>query len=458
VSVRYSQQVNPPPAPPTTFAPSQNDLDHLRSWLRRAYPVSEVIWSTGVVDSNTAPPYTSNNTNAQLATLRAQDMAGGGDHRTHYYGMVADGGFFMRGSAAGIPASADPSVVASGPTGIPTGNFSWDTDGTYGDWYGGHELGHTFGRKHPGFCGETHDDASYPYANGQLADDDNGHVGFDVGDPGLGLPRMALPGTQWREIMTYCPNEWLSDYTYRAIMNRLATEDGLAAGATPGGGGALGPQDERLVVAGVARESGPSPASASNTISVVANVNLTTRGGTLTYVTPVPGVVPTAPADESPVVVVFEDANGQPLITYPVPVKLNTELGSDEDRTGIVDAVIPVDPAAKSVRLLIEGETVDSLQAAAQPPDLAGIARPTLDKSRIRLSWETRSRAEQQYRYSVQASTDGGRTWRTLAVGLAEPSVDVDRSQFAPGQTVQLRVIATDGFARSEVRSESFTV
>jgi hypothetical protein len=156
--------------------------------------------------------------------------------------------------------------------------------------------------------------------------------------------------------------------------------------------------------------------------------------------------------------VVFEDANGQPLITYPVPVKLNTELGSDEDRTGIVDAVIPVDPAAKSVRLLIEGETVDSLQAAAQPPDLAGIARPTLDKSRIRLSWETRSRAEQQYRYSVQASTDGGRTWRTLAVGLAEPSVDVDRSQFAPGQTVQLRVIATDGFARSEVRSESFTV
>ena len=119
--------------------------------------------------------------------------------------------------------------------------------------------------------------------------------------------------------------------------------------------------------------------------------------------------------------------------------------------------MIPVDPAAKSVRLVIEGETVARLQAAAQPPDLAGVARPALDEKRIRLSWESRSRADQQYHYSVQASTDGGRVWRTVAVGLAEPSVDVDRSQFTPGQTVQLRVIATDGFTRSEVRTDSFT-
>ena len=30
------------------------------------------------------------------------------------------------------------------PTGSGAGG--WDTDGSYGDWYGGHELAHSFGR------------------------------------------------------------------------------------------------------------------------------------------------------------------------------------------------------------------------------------------------------------------------------------------------------------------------
>ena len=75
------------------------------------------------------------------------------DARTHYYGLVSDGdgSFFMRGLASGIPGTADPSTVASGPTGVNT--WGWDTDGSYGDWYTGHELGHTFGRFHAEFCG-----------------------------------------------------------------------------------------------------------------------------------------------------------------------------------------------------------------------------------------------------------------------------------------------------------------
>ena len=409
-----------------------------------------MIWSTAVVDSNTAAPFTSDDTNAQLAALRTLDMAAGGDRRTHYYGMVADGGFFMRGSAAGIPATADPSVVASGPTGVPSGSFGWDTDGTYGDWYGGHELGHTFGRMHPGFCGETHDDTSYPYIAGQLADDDAGCVGYDVGDPWLGLGRTALPGTQWHDIMTYCPSEWLSDYTYRGIMTRLATEDGLAAGAGPVvGSDAMDGQDDIRML----RDGEPK---GHNTISVVANINLTTGGGKLTYVTPVPGVPATAPAAESPVVVVFEDAEGHALTTYPVLVRLNTELDPGDDRIGLVNAVIPVDPAARAAKLIVNGEVVDTLQAAEQPPDLRAVRRPALEVegSTVRLSWDDTGGG---LRHTVQASTDGGRTWRTVAVGVTERSVAIDRSQFTPGQTVQLRVIATDGFTLSEVLGDSFT-
>ena len=39
------------------------------------------------------------------------------DARTHYYGMVAESGFFMRGLASDIPQTPQPGTVASGPTG-----------------------------------------------------------------------------------------------------------------------------------------------------------------------------------------------------------------------------------------------------------------------------------------------------------------------------------------------------
>ena len=129
----------------------------------------------------------------------------------------------MRGEASGIPGQPDPSVVASGPTG--PNSWGWDFDGSYGDWYGGHELGHTFGRFHPGSgCGESSDDPNYQYIFGQLANYDAGCVGFDVGDAALGIAMAAYPGTAWHDVMTYCNNQWLSDYTYNRIRNRLADE------------------------------------------------------------------------------------------------------------------------------------------------------------------------------------------------------------------------------------------
>jgi hypothetical protein len=218
LGMRYEQG-----SPAVTFIPSSLDFDLLESWLARAYPVGQVVSSRVVIDATPAVPFGCGDINAQLAAIRALDVSAGADPRTHYYGMVSDGGFFMRGCAAGIPATADPSTVASGPTGPNT--WGWDFDGSYGDWYGGHELGHTFGRLHPGFCGESQDDLKgYPFPKGELADADGSFVGFDVGDPVLALPMTALPGQTWTDVMTYCNREWLSPYTYRGILDRLIIE------------------------------------------------------------------------------------------------------------------------------------------------------------------------------------------------------------------------------------------
>jgi len=101
---------------PVTHIPSALDFGLVTSWLQRAYPVAQVISSQAIVAANAAAPFTCGDINAQVAAIRALDMAGGADARTHYFGLVSDAGFFMRGCAA-IPASADPSAIGSGPTG-----------------------------------------------------------------------------------------------------------------------------------------------------------------------------------------------------------------------------------------------------------------------------------------------------------------------------------------------------
>ena len=213
------------------FTPGATHFAYFQSFLKRAYPVPNVIWSHMVVDANFTAPFnslTSTLANAQLAAIRNADINAGMDPRTHYYGLVddANGVHFMRGRASGIPAGPQPDTVASGPCGIPNG-FAGDNDLSYADWYGAHELGHTFGRFHPGFPPGSQDssDANFPYDNGQISNADRRYVGYDMGDTTLDLPMRALQGDVHHDIMTYAPRQWVSAYTYAAIRQRLIEED-----------------------------------------------------------------------------------------------------------------------------------------------------------------------------------------------------------------------------------------
>ena len=139
----------------------------------------------------------------------------------------------MRGCASDVPDHPAPDTVASGPAGPDS--WGWDNDGSYADWYTGHELGHTFGRAHPGFCnGNSADDPQFPYPNGQISGNDGAFVGFDVGDPALGVPMAVVPGQVWHDVMTYCDRQWLCAYTFDGIRTRLSQEDQQFAPVTAG--------------------------------------------------------------------------------------------------------------------------------------------------------------------------------------------------------------------------------
>ena len=217
----------------TTVTPAAVHFSYLKSFLNRAYPVAALEWSHMVVDADFAAPFddsTVDLANAQIAALRSREVSSGVDPRTHYYGLVDDNASnnFMRGKAFAIPGTPQPDTVASGPAGVPNG-FAGDRDASYADWYGAHELGHTFGRFHPGFPPAAQDasDPTFPYENGCISKPDNKYVGVDTGDHELGLPAAALPGLTYHDVMTYADNQWLSAYTYQAIMTRLLEEDAL---------------------------------------------------------------------------------------------------------------------------------------------------------------------------------------------------------------------------------------
>lgn len=452
--------------PPVTFTPSALDFNLLLSWLGRAYPVPMVIGSQSVVPAGLAPPFSCGDINARVAAIRALDVNAGVDARTHYYGLVSDGGFFMRG-CAGIPGTPNPAAIGSGPTGPAT--WGWDFDGSYGDWYGGHELGHTLGRLHPGFCGETADDLdSYPFPAGQLSTTDAGYAGFDVGDPANSIPLQALPGTQWHDVMTYCDRQWLSVYTYEGIRQRLLAEDELPATA---GGGPAPAQPAMAMAAGAGSGGGrpdqrfvtPPPVdqaragdngAVTTPASIIAQVNLTRRQGNIAFVNAVPNLTPTPPARNGPVVLRLSDANGNPVGEHPVAVNLDSELGPEDDQTGLVDVVIAVDRAVTTIDLVVDGESADTHRISGPPPVVRSVRVLPERGEDMNIAVDLDRRAEAGHTFAVQVSTDRGTTWETVGVGLKNPPFRVRRSQFPPRRELMVRVISTNGFTSSEAISE----
>jgi hypothetical protein len=465
--------------PPVQYAATNNDLEHLESWLTRAYPVPEVAFSSITVPATfTAPfenvnsPTTADQANAQLTALKALDVAGGRDPGTHYYGMVADGGGFMRGRATTpIPVTPDPNAVASGPTGAfnSSPGFGWDTDGSYGDWYGGHEVAHTLGRFHPGFCnGNSSDDPTYPFANGQLSNADGAFTGLDVGDGDLGIAPAALPGTTWHDIMTYCDNQWLSSYTYAGIRDRLVAEEMLFPDPDD--------DDDDDVDDGSGERSGGEGTMNGTPIHVSAVVNLTRHSAQIAYVTPLPGPFPqlSAPVDDRLALRVhMPDGSTR---REPVVFKPNVCQQPDDDETGLVDTVAVVDPAAVRLELLLDGDPIATFEPGKAPGVAEnlrverGAAAGPADSDALStggtvLTWEDSSSATATggagaagTRYAVQASTDNGRTWTTLAVGTTDRSLQLDPEPFSDATQVRFRVLTTNGFAQTIATTSDIAV
>lgn len=427
--------------------PRPVDLNLLTSWLRRAYPTGQVDVTTASSTSFTGLPgssFSCGDVNGRLAEMRSTDISAGGDKRRKYYGIVFDNmsamtGGFLRGCAGGN--------TGSGPAGIPglpfnPGNSSaWDFDGSYGDWYGGHELGHLYGRDHPDFVinpssgpaciagvqDGTGPDKGYPFTNGFLSNSDFRFFGFDIGDASLGIAQQVYDPAIWTDMMTYCANEWISSYTYESVLAKLRDIEAS---------GSFAPRTEE------------TEAQLSDGLLVQGTINLMRNSVTLSPFLRLAGLRVTSRPATSDFSIDLLNSAGALLARYPFEPQRQADVPINEDPIALLSEVVPYATGASRIVILKNGVELASRAVSANAPRtqvLSPNGGESLAGATVTVTWQGSDADGDQLTYSLLYSADAGQTWRTLAVRLTQPGYDVSLATLPGSQRALFRVIATDG-------------
>ncbi len=193
----------------------QNQVDAMTAYLHDMYPVESVSISV-----RSAPLVWNNVVQANgtgwlelldaVVNLRNQDVA---PRDVYYVGAFQPKGTLgefcgfgcVLGLATNVTGPFDVSDRAVISLGYAGGQFNETT---------AHELGHVHGRYHSPCGGAQGTDPKYPYAGGS-----SGVSGYRISEASL------LPADTY-DMMGYCRPEWISDYTYKALFDRVSIVNG----------------------------------------------------------------------------------------------------------------------------------------------------------------------------------------------------------------------------------------
>lgn len=204
-------------------------VEKIRALLAATYPAPEVVVTVRAPIDMTFPVTgassnpgddTPTGFSSALDLLVNQRMADNAAPDVYYYGLFQPAATFReyctsrRGCVVGL-AFRGGEVTLRGGVG---NSFPDRADGENWEFVLAHELGHLHGRGHvPCGFGNATVDRAYPHAGGVI-----GGWGYDQRTGALYAP------TAKTDVMGYCNDQWISDYTYRNILKRMSGVAGAA--------------------------------------------------------------------------------------------------------------------------------------------------------------------------------------------------------------------------------------
>lgn len=371
---------------------------------------------------------------------------------TYYIGMIDDAvnTNISSGTVLGASYINDNVVWMKFPPASPTSSTSsvWPDAGTTL----AHELGHSVGRHHVNCGGPDGIDTSYPYPTNQI---DNvgaaNHYGFDA------KFRIPFAPVAVRDLMSYCDPVWTSDYSWKAIFNRLAS----------------GVRD--------VANSQSAMALTGDVVLINGSVNTTNHTGELRYAWVYPTAAMSAgmlrqwsetaaqaaQSNAATYHVRLLNASNQVLVDQPVSLAESGD-GYTVDKAFVTTVAAPTGPVVR-IELLADTTVLASRSMGAAQPTvnlISPASGETVGMS-LTLQWQgSDPDSGDALLYNLQYTPDNGATWLSLTtdypgiVGtntmlLTLPINSVPGS--LPNQA-RIRVAASDGYHTGLALSAPFTV
>ena len=426
-----------------------SDIDAITSYLRRMYPISNLVVPGVAILTPCLSAWQGEQQNLDDLAIIRQSWALTRPWERVYGVFSNDYAAANWGCAGGL--SYVPSTIATGVTGPTPGCYSAaDLDGSWGDEIAAHELGHALGRPHAPSV-----DSPLPYCAGQETDRDaNWPVDHTQGNIspttsatspaamyGFDIETLQVYPPTWKDIMSYCSPQWISDYTWKKIQQQLLAEAEWwqAQSAVP-----TGLPLDYLVVSG-------------KVIMTTQQVQL----GDFYHLTSAVAPTGRVPGEYS---IRLLGAGGVTLADYPFTPQFNypdyPSPGSGP-LTALISEAVQWDPGTTRVAIYRGATEVAGRNVSPHTP-VVTIQAPHGGETftgPFSVQWQATDGDNDPMTYLLQYSADGGATWRPLSGIINNRSATVDPANL-PGTTQgKFRVLASDGVNTGQATSAgAFTV
>lgn len=239
------------------------------------------------------------------------------------------------------------------------------------------------------------------------------------------------PSSIWNDVMSYCDNLWISDYTYMNLYSYMLVHPSSVTSTQTQSG-------DFLAFSGLINpDSGAGGFSLLRRIENVVNV---------------PALVPGDYALR------FRGLTGNLLAEYAFTPEETNELGLRS-----FAQVVPYAFGTRQIELvnLSNGVVINTAPVSASIPVVSGVAlqgAPDPVSGVVTLVWNASDADSSDLTFDIFYSNDNGLTYRPTALNKTGTSAQIDTSTLPGSPTGRFRVVASDGINTGVATSTNFVM